>query len=124
MISIVETTCQAAQDLQLHRPGLFGTRFTMQGRFYQQVFAQAGIDLVLPDNAEQEEIHTRYLLELVQGVLRAETRETLLTIAQRLKRDERIEGVILGGCTGSYIMKVRQRWWRGRCTGSGSDRDK
>ena len=33
LISIVETTCQAAKSQQLRRVGLFGTRFTMQGAF-------------------------------------------------------------------------------------------
>ncbi len=43
LISIVEVTCQAAQVRGLKRVGLFGTRFTMQGRFYPAVFAPAGI---------------------------------------------------------------------------------
>jgi len=33
LISIVEATCVAAKALGLKRVGLFGTRFTMQGRF-------------------------------------------------------------------------------------------
>src|SRR5438132_1674291 len=37
LISIVESTCDAAQKLGLQRVGLFGTRFTMQARFYPDV---------------------------------------------------------------------------------------
>src|SRR5438132_11757989 len=38
LISIVETACREAIARKLERLGLFGTRFTMQGGFYQRVF--------------------------------------------------------------------------------------
>lgn len=34
LLSIVETTCEEAKAMALKRIGLFGTRFTMQGRFF------------------------------------------------------------------------------------------
>src|SRR5882762_1024563 len=37
LVSIVEVTCQAARAQGVKRVGLFGTRFTMQGRFYPDV---------------------------------------------------------------------------------------
>src|SRR6267142_4693042 len=49
LISIVESTCDAARSLGLKRVGLFGTRFTMQARFYSDVFSRAGLTLVTPD---------------------------------------------------------------------------
>jgi len=97
LISIVETTCQAAISQHLKRVDLFGTRFTMQGGFYQKVFAREGIDLVVPEMADQEYIHTRYMTELVKGVFRAETRECFVAIARRLREQRGIEGLILGG---------------------------
>lgn len=42
LLSIVETTCEAAKALALKRIGLFGTRFTMQGRFFPDVFSREG----------------------------------------------------------------------------------
>ena len=65
LISIVETTCQAAISQQLKRVGIFGTRFTMQGSFYQKVFERERIDLVVPEIADQEYIHTVYMTELM-----------------------------------------------------------
>ncbi|MGB7620851.1 MAG: amino acid racemase, partial [Terriglobia bacterium] len=47
LISIVEAVCEATQVLGLKKVGLFGTRFTMQGRFYSDVFSRQGIDLVV-----------------------------------------------------------------------------
>ncbi len=97
LISIVETACDAAKALGLKRIGLFGTRFTMQGRFYADVFSRAGITLVTPSPDEQAYIHDKYMGELVNGVIRPETRERLLAIVARLKDEEGIGGLILGG---------------------------
>ncbi len=97
LVSIVETACDAAQALGLKRIGLFGTRFTMQGRFYADVFDREGIMLVTPSPDEQAYIHDKYMGELVNGVIRPETRERLLAIVARLRDEEGIDGLILGG---------------------------
>jgi aspartate racemase len=97
LISIVETTCQAAISQQLKRVGIFGTRFTMQGSFYQKVFERERIDLVVPEIADQEYIHTVYMTELVKGVFREEARERFVAIARRLREQQGIEGIDSGG---------------------------
>jgi len=97
LISIVETACGAAAGRKHTRVGLFGTRFTMQGGFYQKVFAREGIEVVLPAPGDQEFIHDTYLNELVNGIFRAETRERYATIARQMKAEKRIEALILGG---------------------------
>lgn len=98
LISIVESVCEAAKALQLKRAGLFGTRFTMQGRFYPEVFSRHGIALVAPDQDDQSYIHDKYMSELIYGVFPPETKkEGLLAIVDRLKEKTNIEGVILGG---------------------------
>ena len=97
LVSIVEATCDAARALGLRRVGLFGTRFTMQARFYPEVFAKHGISVVAPNAVEQDYIHDRYISELVLGIYRTETREQLLKIVKQLKERENIEALILGG---------------------------
>ena len=97
LISIVEATCEAAKALGLKRVGLLGTRFTMQGRFFPDVFAREGMSLVVPTQDEQAYIHDKYMSELVNGIFLAGTRQRLLEIVHRLKRRESVEGVILGG---------------------------
>jgi aspartate racemase len=97
LLSIVETACRAAVAQKLKRVGLFGTRFTMQGGFYQKVFERDGIDIVVPEAADQETIHRTYLNELVNGVFLAETRERYIAIARQLKKQNGIEALILGG---------------------------
>jgi aspartate racemase len=97
LISIVETACRAAAERKLKRVGLFGTRFTMQGGFYQKVFAREGIEVAIPEASDQTFIHDTYLNELVNGVVRPETRERYIAIARKMKSGEGIEALILGG---------------------------
>src|SRR5882672_3702580 len=68
LISIVQTTCAAAKTLGLSKLGLFGTRFTMRGQFYPNVFVPQGITLAVPTEAEQTYIHDKYMNELLNGV--------------------------------------------------------
>lgn len=105
LISIVEATCDAAKNLGLNRLGLFGTRFTMQGRFYPEVFSKAGISLAVPDESDQAYIHEAYMNELVKGIFLPQTRERLLTIVDRLKERESIRGLILGGTELPLILR-------------------
>jgi aspartate racemase len=105
LVSIVEATCAAAKALGLKKLTLFGTRFTMQGRFYPDVFSREGIALVVPAEGDLAFIHDRYVGELIRGVYRPETREELLAIVDRLKEGEGVEGVILGGTELPFILK-------------------
>jgi aspartate racemase len=97
LISIVEATCAEAKKRGMERAGLLGTRFTMQAKFYPDVFSREGIAIVTPQEGEQACIHEKYIGELLQGSFLPETREKLLAIIHRLKERERIQGVILGG---------------------------
>jgi aspartate racemase len=97
LVSIVEATCDAARGLGVTRLGLFGTRFTMQADFYPRVFSSENITLVVPQDREQTYIHDKYMNELVKGVILPETRRQLLAIVARMKEQEHIEGLILGG---------------------------
>ena len=69
----------------------------MQGGFYQSVFAREGIAVVIPESEEQEFIHDTYLNELVNGVVRVETRDRYVAIARHMKNRQGIEALILGG---------------------------
>ena len=105
LISIVEATCEVAKARGMKRIGLFGTRFTMQASFYRDVFSRAGITVVVPDAADQEYIHEKYMGELVPGVFLPETRAGLLAIVDRLAQQAGIEGLILGGTELPLILR-------------------
>ncbi len=105
LVSIVEATCRAAAARGLRRVGLLGTRYTMQGRFYPDVFERAGIAIVAPAPDAQEIVHTIYLGELVNGVFRPESRARILSVVERLHADEKVEGVIFGGTELPLILR-------------------
>ena len=97
LISIVQATCDHARAHGVTRAGLIGTRFTMQADFYPKVFQAAGVPIVVPNAAEQDFIHEKYFAELVKGVFLPQTRQALLAVIQRMRDDDKIDGVILGG---------------------------
>jgi len=105
LISIVEATRDEAQARGLQRVGLFGTRFTMQGRFYPDVFSRGDIEIVTPKEDEQSYIHEKYMKELLNNVFLAETRERLLAIVDRMKAEDQIEAIILGGTELPLILR-------------------
>lgn len=105
LVSIVEGARDRASELGLKRVGLFGTRFTMEASFYADIFAQAGIAVVVPQPAEQDYIHEKYMGELVAGILLPDTREGLLAIARLMKTRHGIEALILGGTELPLILR-------------------
>ena len=97
LVSIVEAACARAKSLRLKRLGLFGTRFTMQGRFYPEAFACEGLAIVAPTAEELDFVHDKYINELAAAKFLPQTRESLLEIAARMKARDGIDALILGG---------------------------
>ena len=97
LVSIVEATCDAAAAMGLRRVGILGTRFTMEGRFYPDVFARTGAAVVTPAAEDRALVHARYMDELVKGVFREETRAELAGVVARLRERHGVEGVLLAG---------------------------
>ena len=105
LISIVETACDYAKSRNMKRLALFGTRYTMQADFYQEVFRREGIELIVPETKDQDYIHKKYFAELVPGIFLPETRSGLLAIVDRMKSEFDIEGVTLAGTELALILR-------------------
>jgi len=105
LISIVAETATVAKGRGLKRLGLFGTRFTMQGPVYREVFGRQEIAVVVPEPADVEYIHEKYMSELVDGVFLPETRARLLGIVDRMAKQSGIDGMILGGTELPLILR-------------------
>ena len=97
LLSIVRATCNHARALGLKKVGLFGTGFTMRASFYSEEFQRVGITLVRPKEAEQEFVHTKYIGELLKNQFLPETRNEILSVAQRMKNEDGIEALVLAG---------------------------
>lgn len=109
LISIVESACEEAQRQGLRRVGLFGTKFTMQASFYQNVFQPHGIEIVVPNEKEIALIHEKLFTELELGIIKSETQKVLLNIVQRIIDEEHIDSLILG-CTEFPLMFTQDHY--------------
>jgi len=98
LISIVEETAKVANKKGLKKVGLLGTKFTMEKNFYPNIFSKYGIQIVVPDENERNYIQEKIMKELVDGLIKEETRERFIEIIENLITKEKIEGIILG-CT-------------------------
>ncbi len=94
MLSIVQVTAEAARAQDLRKLLLLGIKFTMQSSFYQDACRERGIEVLVPSEAEQDEINRIIFDELARGIFRDASRARLLAIIDRYPAD----GVILG-CT-------------------------
>jgi len=98
LVSIVEATCREFMKRNLKRPGLFGTGFTMNASFYQDVFKMHGIDVVMPDEKDKELINYKLFSEIEVGVFKEETQHLLIEIMEKMVHEQQIDSLILG-CT-------------------------
>ncbi|OLN32835.1 aspartate/glutamate racemase family protein [Desulfosporosinus metallidurans] len=98
LISIVEETSKKAKEMGLQRVGLFGTSFTMKASFFQKVFANNNISIVVPREQDQDYIQYKLMTEIELGQFLEETRKGLLAIVKRMVNEDLIDGLILG-CT-------------------------
>ena len=106
LLSIVEACAGEAQRRGLRRLGLLGTRFTMEGTFYPTVFARRGMAVVSPSPEERTWIHDRYVGQLLKGDFRDETRDGVIAVLKRLREEDNIDGVILGGTELTLLLSA------------------
>jgi aspartate racemase len=105
LISIVEATVEYAKNQCFKKLGLFGTKSTMQSGFYQTVFSRNGIEIITPPLESEEYIHEKYMAEFVKGIFLEDTKKVFLEIANQMKKQSGMEGLILGGTELPFILK-------------------
>jgi aspartate racemase len=105
LVSIVEAAGERVKTLGFKSVGLFGTRYTMQASFYPTVFSRTGIELITPNDEEQDYIHDKYFNELLKDIFLPETAAGLLAIADAMKTRHGIEGLILGGTELPLVLR-------------------
>lgn len=97
MVSIVEAVAEHVAVAGMTSVGLLGTRFTMEGRFYPDVFARRSLSVVPPAAADLDYVHAKYLGEFLKNQFLPATRDDVLRVIDRMKRDLGVQAVILGG---------------------------
>ena len=96
LLSIVEAAAEAAAERGLKDLGILGTRFTMRGTFYPEVFARRGIAVRAPANDDVAYVHEKYVTELIPARHLPETRQGVLDVIERLV-GAGVDGVLLAG---------------------------
>ena len=109
LLSIVEETCNKAQEMDLKNVGLMGTKLTMAADFYKKPFVSKGMSVVVPSEKEQQFIHHKLFSEIELGIFKDSTREKLLAIAKRMVDEEGIDALILG-CTELPLILTESKY--------------
>jgi len=97
IVTIMEATAAALQRAARQRVGLLGTRATMEYGFFQNYFAEAGIQTLVPDAAQRQELDRIVWEELAQGQLHPASRRAARAMMADLQQ-RGAEAVVLG-CT-------------------------
>ena len=102
LIHIADPVATAIRAAGLRRVGLLGTAFTMEQDFLKERLAQAGIEVIVPDDAGRETIHRIIYHELVRGVVNPKSRDRYREVIAALV-DRGAQAIILG-CTEIMLL--------------------
>ncbi|GAB5501129.1 MAG: aspartate/glutamate racemase family protein [Pseudohongiellaceae bacterium] len=106
LIHITDATADALRAANHSRVGLLGTRFTMEQDFCKRRLTdQFGIEVLVPEDEERDNVHQIIYNELCQGLIKESSRKYFLTLIDKLAAAG-AEAVILG-CT-EIAMLVEQ----------------
>jgi aspartate racemase len=98
LLHIADATASKLKNDNVSKVGLLGTKFTMEQDFYKgRLQNQHGIEVIVPNEVEQQWVHDVIYNELVQGVISDQSRQRYVEIISKLS-EQGAQGVILG-CT-------------------------
>lgn len=97
VLHIADATGEEIKARGLTKVGLLGTKFTMEKDFYRKRLERFGIEAIVPEEEDRDEVHRIIFGELCAGVVRPASRERLKRIMEDLSA-RGAQGVVLG-CT-------------------------
>lgn len=97
LLHIIDETAREIFASGKRRPLLLATRYTMEHGFYADRMKQAGLDVMVPDEAGRTLIHDVIFDELCQGKVLDTSRAQVLALIE-MARSQGADSVILG-CT-------------------------
>jgi aspartate racemase len=98
VLHIADATAKKLKTDDISKVGLLGTRFTMEQDFYKgRLQNQHGIEVIVPNEVDQQLVHNVIYNELVQGVINDQSRLRYVEIISKLS-EQGAQAVILG-CT-------------------------
>jgi aspartate racemase len=96
-LHIADAVAEEARSLGFHTLAITGTKYLTTGPVYPDCLRKYGIDCLIPDAPEREQIDRIIFSELVNGVFTERSRRYLNAVIQTMK-DRGCDGVVLG-CT-------------------------
>ncbi len=107
ILHIADATGEALVKAGITKVALLGTKFTMTEAFYKnRIHEKFNIDVIIPNEEEQNVIHDVIYKELCLGKINKKSRDAYIKIIKRLEEQEEAQGVILG-CT-EIAMLIKQ----------------
>ena len=97
ILHIAQATADALLENGIKKVGFLGTKYTMTQEFYKEKLLEAGLEVVIPDQAGVEEVNRIIYDELCLGQIKESSKQAYLAIIDDLK-NAGAEAVILG-CT-------------------------
>jgi len=98
LLHIADATAERIKEQGLRKPGLLGTKFTMEEDFYKKRLKEKyNLDVMIPSNTDREIIDSVIYNELCLGILKQSSKEKFKEIIGRLVSNG-ADGLILG-CT-------------------------
>jgi aspartate racemase len=98
VLNIADATGKAVQKSGLKTVALLGTSYTMEQDFYRNRLEKYGLKVITPNKAERDYINQVIFDELCAGKFYKKSKEGYLKIINRLIKEDKVQGVILG-CT-------------------------
>ncbi|BAA30847.1 aspartate/glutamate racemase family protein [Pyrococcus horikoshii] len=96
MVSIIDAVAEEILKRGVRKVLLLGTKTTMTADFYIKTLEEKGLEVVVPNDEEKEELNRIIFEELAFGNLK--NKEWIVRLIEKYRESEGIEGVILG-CT-------------------------
>ncbi len=96
MVSIIDALIEEMKRRGIRKPLLMGTKTTMSSGFYTRKLEEAGFEVVVPEEKEQDEINRIIFEEL--ALEKFDSRNWLLKLVERYAVERGVDSVILG-CT-------------------------
>lgn len=84
ILHIADATARVVLDAGAKTVGLLGTRFTMEKDFYRRRLEDHGLRVLVPEQADRDEVHRVIYEELVLGRIEDASREKYRDIVQEL----------------------------------------
>lgn len=101
-LHIARPTAEAINASGLHKIALLGTKPIMSENYMREQYEAFGIEIVVPDEQEQQDIDAIIFNELVKDVISISSKQRYIQICNRLQAHG-AQGVILG-CTEIFLL--------------------